>query len=207
MHQVLKAATFAALLTLPLAAANAARAACPTPSGISRPAWVVANFDHDRNPDLAVVNIPNRRGQTSGQEVSINFGPLEPGALSLCDAVPTERLRALDLDGDSDKDLVLETLSAVPIAVWLNDGDGHFHAGNLGDYSFLLSHRDPFSFDVRAAITAQEDSDECPRSQLDAAVSSIHVATCVSTRVRAADPCVVVRFLSASRTRGPPLHS
>jgi hypothetical protein len=48
-------------------------------------------------------------------------------------------LSTRDVDGDQDSDLViLQPVSGEPIAVWINDGAGLFHEGNLADFQALL---------------------------------------------------------------------
>jgi hypothetical protein len=48
-------------------------------------------------------------------------------------------LSSRDVDGDQDRDLViLEPVSRKPIGVWINDGAGVFHEGNLADFQALL---------------------------------------------------------------------
>ena len=73
------------------------------------------------------------------------------------------RLSARDLDGDNDRDLVLETAFRVPLAVWINDGAGHFQEGNLDSFRFQLSHDDPRSLGSSERLMPPLRSAECPR--------------------------------------------
>jgi hypothetical protein len=94
-------------------------------------AWanVIADFDADGAPDVAVANRTNPRGgsryeievQLSGSHAQVFVFDSVAGALTIT---------ALDIDNDHDADLVVTPfLSRDVVGVWLNDGTGHFDAG------------------------------------------------------------------------------
>ena len=66
--------------------------------------------------------------------------------------------------------LVLETPLRVPLAVWINDGAGNFHEGNLDNFRFQLLHDDPLSLGSSERLLPLLRTGECPRRS--AALSS-----------------------------------
>ena len=132
-------------------------------------------------------------------------GPLRAAAFAVPSGFPNERLRARDLDGDKDRDLVLETLSSVPLAVWINDGAGHFKRGNLDDFRFQLSHEDSQSFNAAALIVPSELTENCPRGDAvpHAGSFSPYIANTKLMETFGAP----IRFAAAAnfKPRGPPL--
>ena len=116
---------------------------------------MVADFDGDQKPDLVSMNGTHRDDMQSG--------PVGPGAFAVSFGIPTQRLQARDLDGDKDRDLVLETSSSIPLAVWINDGAGHFERGNLDDFRLLLSREDAQSWNSAQLVVPLELTENCPR--------------------------------------------
>ncbi len=167
----------------------------------SHTSWAVADFDGDQKPDLVSVT------ELSVSEPVIHFGALQSSAFTAATGLPTHRLRARDLDGDSDRDIVLETIFSEPIAVWINDGSGHFKRGNLEDFRSQLSRRDSRSFDLSARPLPSELIDDCPRTDV-VFVPSASGADFARTRsTEAPEECIRAALGSGVRTRGPPLQS
>ncbi len=107
-----------------------------------------ADFDGDgcRDSATAIASI-------YGYEIEINFAcQHEKTSLKLEDPGFGARIVAVDIDRDKDQDiLVTSPLSSIPIALWLNDGKGHFERGNplrcqadfLGNPFHYSSQNDP----------------------------------------------------------------
>ena len=90
----------------------------------SGPSWLVAaDFDGDRNPDLAVAvasgTIPVLLGDGAG-----GFTPA-PGSPIAVGNTP-HNMRAADFDGDGELDLGVDTLGNDSFSVLLGDGEGRF---------------------------------------------------------------------------------
>lgn len=120
------------------------------PSEVNR-SWSLANgsivsdFDGDNQPDLAT-------GQHEGSnyKVEIQFSTGRERASFVLPSTEAEiSLFAYDLDLDNDNDIVVASATSLrPLAVWINDGHGHFEKGNcwLASNSLrtnILSIRDP----------------------------------------------------------------
>ena len=157
--------------------------------------WVTADFNGDQKTDLVTVTSSNATFQA---------GPLGAAAFTMPLGLPSQRLRARDLDGDSDRDLVLETLSAEPVAVWLNDGAGNFERADLEDFRFQLSHQSPSTVTTAEAVPVPDGFGDVPGTDLDAPPSlSVEAPACgqfaCSTEYQTR---IAPRFTPC--TRGPP---
>ena len=123
-------------------------AAAPTvhdlPSAVDFPAvsgWVLSDLNGDQNADLATARSGRHDANGYAQEVSITLGAFQQTSFRFLSPGATIELSSRDVDGDQDRDLViLEPLSREPIGVWINDGAGLFHEGNLADFQALLGH-------------------------------------------------------------------
>jgi hypothetical protein len=92
---------------------------------------IIGDFNTDGRPDVAVADHAGRR--TGRYEYRLEFR-LSGGRshhvtfASVHDAVT---IRAVDVDRDDDLDVIIGVpFSGETIAVWINDGHGHFSAGN-----------------------------------------------------------------------------
>ncbi len=104
---------------------------------------VDADFNGDGCTDKATGST-----SASGYEIEIDFA-CQPQKTLL--PVPGNRLGirifAYDIDGDNDQDIVIaDSISLFPIAVWINDGKGHFEPGNPWlCYHFFLDNPNHYS--------------------------------------------------------------
>jgi hypothetical protein len=111
-------------------AAQHATAATPSPgthSVLSNSNFAIADFDGDRQPDLATVDLDGF--EASYAHYSIRFRLAAGGGQSLGVAAPFGGLyiAARDVNGDNALDLVITTAWLhEPVAVLLNDGHGQF---------------------------------------------------------------------------------
>lgn len=128
------------LIGLYLAVCLTATPAAASPGGTrSLNSFVATDFDGDHTPDFASVGA--RRGEGSGyiQDVQLRFGSLGAKTLHVRTLHAAHRLTARDLDGDSDRDLVLESFDREPLAVLVNDGSGGFHQVDLSTFGAQLT--------------------------------------------------------------------
>jgi hypothetical protein len=107
--------------------------------------WLSADLDGDRKPDLA-----RATGYSHGVlEIDLWMSgdqqdPASHDRFRVHSASSSIRMVSVDVDGDSDRDLVVEDLARKPLAILINDGHGRFHQAALHDFEFLF-HRDPRS--------------------------------------------------------------
>ena len=145
---------FVLLLMAGAIAGVLARPAVAAQPPASLTAWIAADFDGDRKPDLAHAGSFHSDGRGFVQEISLRFSAFESGTFSVRTPGVAYRLVARDVDGDSDRDLILETLFREPLAILLNDGEGHFHEGRLEDFASLFAHRERCSWETPGRRTA-----------------------------------------------------
>jgi hypothetical protein len=117
----------------------------PTISG-----WALADFKGDDNLGLATASAARHDARGYAQVLHLNFGSAEQSSFKFRSRSATVDLSAPDIDGDLDYDLVIrEPLSRTPIGVWLNDGEGSFHEGNLADFPALSRQGDSWKWRVQ----------------------------------------------------------
>src|SRR5262249_39749240 len=117
-------------------------------------AWVVADLDGDHHSDWAVARRTNLNGAEYSQEIQLHLSTSPTATVLVRTSAGPHRLIARDLDGDTDRDIVLEGFDRSVVAVLVNDGAGHFHQADLGDYQFRLTHPDRADWE-----TLSRDSD------------------------------------------------
>jgi hypothetical protein len=94
---------------------------------------IIGDFNTDGRPDVAVADHTGRR--TGRYEYRLEFRLSGERShhvtfVSVHDAVT---IRAVDVDRDDDLDVIIGVpFSDETIAVWINDGHGHFSAGSTG---------------------------------------------------------------------------
>jgi hypothetical protein len=167
--------------------------------------WVAADLDGDRHADLASAGISRRDGRAYLQEITIRISGSEASIITVRTSLAAARLSVRDLDGDADRDLVLEGINREPLAVLLNDGDGHFHEGDVEDFEFQLAHRDPRTLESVKPESPPTDAGEFPNDESVAARSSVFSPDLSGARlyVPIQAPRPVFQH-SGESTRGPP---
>jgi hypothetical protein len=97
-------------------------------------ALTMADFTGDSHPDLATVGLDGLDSVSGHYSIEIRL--TEGGHQSLRLTAPFGRLliTPIDVTGDGNLDLVIRTAwSQVPVAVFLNDGHGHFSSAKRPD--------------------------------------------------------------------------
>lgn len=145
------------LLVFSLAAGNvclpAASGILPAPSlplrSLGHLDWAMADFDGDSRPDVAITRMEARgAGFIYWLELDLSTNhaaesPVQPGFPALASSKFGLHLTPRDVDGDHDLDIVVTMgIARLPVAVWINDGQGRFAEGDLAAYPALTSLED-----------------------------------------------------------------
>jgi hypothetical protein len=123
----------------PAVAAEASRSNSPSPALDLRLGFAMADFTGDTHPDLATLELI--RVDSSSAQYSIKIQLTEGGHQLLRVAAPFGGLliTSKDVTGDGIPDLVVRSArSRLPVAVFLNDGFGHFSATDLSAFAKVL---------------------------------------------------------------------
>jgi hypothetical protein len=168
---------------------------------------VIADLNGDRQADLVTVVVISPFGQARRHQLQVHLNAQHAPALAVSRFAAGDRLNVRDLDGDSDRDLVLETAFGEPVAVWLNDGAGHFDEGDIDSFRFQFSHDGRRSFEAPERPSPPGLIGEyASRDAVSPRYESLHLKfpgaalTVREGSVRSVHP-------SAIRTRGPPSRS
>jgi hypothetical protein len=125
---------------------------------------VATDLDGDHRTDFATAGPSRRDGAGYVLDITFHLSSLETGVIAVRTASLAGHLSARDLDGDADRDLILESFDREPLAVVLNDGDGHFHQVDLADFRARLHTPDPASFDRSTGVFDPPETGESPAS-------------------------------------------
>ncbi len=168
--------------------------------------YAVADFDGDRQPDLATVE--GGHAAASVADYSIRFSLSRSGSSSIPVMAPAGGLsvEARDVNGDHALDLIVATMwNRRPVAVFLNDGHGGFSRIETSKFrsAFDSSNRPSASAPSRqpdaAATLAPESSGFCT---LNGAISNLHPHL---GRIHASTAFVAcLEFLASNSGRAPP---
>jgi len=87
----------------------------------------VGDFNADGRPDVIVADRISPWSRNTGYRLDFAISGEAPASVSVLAPDDSIGIRVADVDHDSDLDIVLaSTISGRTIAVWLNDGAGHF---------------------------------------------------------------------------------
>jgi hypothetical protein len=165
---------------------------------------MAADLDGDQRPDIATAGVSRRDGAGYVLDITLRLSSVDADIITVRTAGIAGRITARDLDGDADRDLILESFDRVPLAIVLNDGGGHFHQGNLDEFRARL-RPDPRSIEEPAGELDSPVTAESPASPADApapAASRPDAAAEYAAPLR--HECFVVLRHSIWATRGPP---
>jgi len=158
----------------------------PSVSAGIRSQFAVADFDGDRKPDLATVDI--QQSGSLATRYSIRLRLTSGSADSIGVTAPFGGLQIVprDVNGDDALDLVVSsTYRSGPVAVLLNDGHGHFTPAIPSDYPVSewspsqqlspMAHfvRDASVLLVRGPSDGEHGGFLCPRIHLQKAFMSV----------------------------------
>jgi hypothetical protein len=100
---------------------------------------VLGDFDGDSQIDVVTSRAERLQGHEYSHEVSLKLSGSPSTSFTFRDRYPNVQLNSRDIDGDHDRDIIIrETGTSEPLAVWLNDGSGHFLQGDLEHFRAAL---------------------------------------------------------------------
>jgi hypothetical protein len=176
-----------------------------SPIGL-RLGFTMADFTGDTHPDLAMVEL-NRFDAPRGQ-YSIEVQLTEGGHQSLPVTAPLGGVlvTAKDVTGDGNLDLIVRSArSRVPVAVFLNDGRGHFSAAKPDAYAQVLREIDSeheFGAEHCYFVATPLSSESYP---IHSQGGSVRVPDQDRVRLRFADQGAPLEFfLFSGSNRAPP---
>jgi len=106
---------------------------------------MLGDFDGDSKIDIVTSRAERLPGQEYSHEVSLKLSGSPSTSFTFRDRYPNVQLNSRDIDGDHDRDIIIrETGTLQPLAVWLNDGSGHFLQADLEHFRAVLEeHHSP----------------------------------------------------------------
>lgn len=97
--------------------------------------FAIGDFDGDRQPDLAIVEIARFNSLHSRYSISFQLSKGRPQTIGITAPAGGLALLARDVNGDRALDLILVTAwRHAMVAVLLNDGEGNFAAADPGRF-------------------------------------------------------------------------
>ncbi len=173
------------------------------PTLLKNPALVL-DLDGDNKPDFA---ISRREGNNYTFVIRLSSRPEELSFNFLSNETDIA-LFAFDIDGDNDQDLLIASPTSLkPLAVWINDGHGHFERNDHGLKTTFSWARHPLHYghsdpeDNHALITSNDRS-PLERSDLNPEILRIAVSRLIPFREQKAASQLREFKL---QTRPPPL--
>lgn len=168
--------------------------------------FTVADFTGDTHPDLATVEL-NRLDSSSAQYwIAVRLSEGTSQILTLTAPFESLEITARDVTGDGNLDLVVRTArSWAPVALFLNDGSGHFFASSVS--AFANAFRNESShFQLTASRYSYEPTMGCTESH--AAEFQIAVLSALPQKTSSRPPASfglpLSPFLSWGSNRAPP---
>ena len=106
---------------------------------------MVGDFDGDSQIDVVTSRVERLQGHEYSHEVSLKLSGSPATSFTFRNRYASVQLNSRDIDGDHDRDIIIrETGTLEPLAVWLNDGSGHFLQGDLEHFRAALEeHHSP----------------------------------------------------------------
>jgi hypothetical protein len=165
--------------------------------------WVLADLDGNHSVDLATSRTGRHDSHGYAQEVRVTMGAFRHTSFYFQSRGADITLNSRDVDGDQDRDLiVLEPFSGELIAIWINDGAGDFHEGNLADFRGVLSHSPSHLLSPRERVALLALSEN--RVQTAPEISPDGACRAVERLTPDSEPARQFLFYFEHRTRGPP---
>lgn len=97
--------------------------------------FAIADFDGDRQPDLALIRVTSDGSPTSRYSLDFNFSAGRKPAIWFIGPSGGLQITPRDVNGDKFADLVITSLlDSQFVTIFLNDGKGNFVAAEPSEY-------------------------------------------------------------------------
>jgi hypothetical protein len=124
----------------------------PTAVALRSTQFAIADFDGDRQPDLALIRVTRDGSPTSQYSVDFNFSSGNKPAIGIVGPSGGLQITPQDVNGDQFADLVVTSLlDSRFVAIFLNDGKGNFVPAEPSDFPGAVKRTD-------RRLSAPEDS-------------------------------------------------
>jgi hypothetical protein len=101
--------------------------------------FAIADFDGDRQPDLALIRVSSDGSHTSQYSVDFNFSGGHKPTICFVGPAGGMQISPRDVNGDKFADLVVTSLlDSKFVVIFLNDGKGNFVSAEPSDYPGAL---------------------------------------------------------------------
>ena len=101
--------------------------------------FAIADFDGDRQPDLALIRVTSDGSPTSQYSVDFNFSGGHKPTICFVGPAGGMQISPRDVNGDKFADLVVTSLlDSKFVVIFLNDGKGNFVSAEPSDYPGAL---------------------------------------------------------------------
>jgi hypothetical protein len=105
--------------------------------------FAIADFDGDRQPDLALIRVTRDGTPVSQYTLDFNFSSGHKPAIGIVGPSGGLQITPRDLNGDKIADLVVTSLlDSNFVAIFLNDGNGNFVPAEPSDFPGVLKGTD-----------------------------------------------------------------
>jgi len=170
---------------------------------------MLGDFDGDSQIDIVTSRAERLPGHEYSHVVSLRLSGSSSTSFTFHDRYPNVQLNSRDIDGDHDRDIIIrESATSQPLAVWLNDGSGHFLQADLEHFRAALEEH--HSSDIQLPQIDHEAAFDVGGQRIDPANMAVSVITAharsrsprleiVSARAEAHD--------SQRRSRAPPRNA
>jgi len=169
--------------------------------------FAIADFDGDRQPDLALIRVTSDGSPTSQYSVNFNFSGGRKPAICFVGPAGGMQISPRDVNGDKFADLVVTALlDSKFVVIFLNDGQGNFVAAEPSDYPGALKvtgFRLVLPEDVPAALLALQPGRSMETEAGDA-TEWREPFECSSVGIRLAPLQVRAELALSSAGRAPP---
>ncbi len=176
-------------------------------------AWIAADFDGNLVADFITASLTPSQvadpltGDGQRYRLSVHLDQPPDSSAAPFSGFSAPQLLARDVDGDTHIDLVLQSLTSELLAVWINDGRGHFTEAAIERYQRPADlPESPRWSNTRGATTREENFEDFGPSVMACEGAAVAPALFPARLVSARDANWIPTPQETPQARGPPAH-